>query len=86
MFVVSEQDSNLNFVIANEVKQSKELLSKDCFVFPPRNDERRCHYENQKGKMGLEEIKEFLSVQASFASHAKHANSYNLMKKNRRNK
>lgn len=39
------------------------------------------NYEKQKGKMNLEEIKAFLSVQASFASHAKHANSYNLMKK-----
>lgn len=31
--------------------------------------------------MNLSEIKEFLSVQASFASHIKHANSYNLNKK-----
>ena len=31
--------------------------------------------------MNLEEIKNFLSVQASFASHIKHANSYNLTKK-----
>ncbi|MDO8455146.1 MAG: RNA-directed DNA polymerase, partial [Sulfurimonas sp.] len=38
-------------------------------------------YENQKGKMSLEEIKEFLSVQASFVGHIKHANSYNLMQK-----
>ena len=38
-------------------------------------------YEKQKGKMNLEEIKNFLSVQASFASHIKHANSYNLTKK-----
>ena len=38
-------------------------------------------YERQKGTMGLEEIKKFLSVQASFAGHIKHANSYNLMKK-----
>ena len=30
--------------------------------------------------MNLEEIKKFLSVQASFASHIKHANSYNLTK------
>ncbi len=36
------------------------------------------NYENQKGKMSLLEIKEFLSVKASFASHTKHANSYNL--------
>jgi len=35
-------------------------------------------YETQKGKMNLAEIKQFLSVQASFASHIKHANSYNL--------
>ena len=32
-------------------------------------------------KMNLEEIKHFLSVQASFASHIQHANSYNLMNK-----
>lgn len=39
------------------------------------------NYEKQKGKMKLAEIKDFLSVQASFASHTKHANSYNLMNK-----
>ena len=39
------------------------------------------NYESQKGKMGLEEIKKFLSVQASFVGHIKHANSYNLMNK-----
>lgn len=38
-------------------------------------------YENQKGKMKLEEIKAFLSLQASFASHIKHANSFNLLNK-----
>lgn len=38
-------------------------------------------YEQQKGTMGLEEIKQFLSVQASFVGHIKHANSYNLMQK-----
>jgi len=38
-------------------------------------------YEAQKGKMSLEEIKEFLSLQASFVSHIKHSNSFNLMKK-----
>jgi len=38
-------------------------------------------YENQKGTMGLEEIKKFLSVQASFMGHVKHANSYNLQEK-----
>jgi len=38
-------------------------------------------YENQKGTMGLEEIKKFLSVQASFMGHIKHANSYNLQEK-----
>ncbi|WP_295421874.1 hypothetical protein [Sulfurovum sp.] len=48
-------------------------------------------YEAQRGKMGLAQIKQFLSVQASFVSHAKHvtdrrdkcpwgANSYNLLK------
>jgi len=31
--------------------------------------------------MNLEEIKQFLSVQASFASHIKHANSFNLHNK-----
>jgi len=31
--------------------------------------------------MNLSEIKVFLSVKASFASHTKHANSYNLNKK-----
>jgi len=30
--------------------------------------------------MSHEEIKEFLSVQASFESHIKHSNSFNLMK------
>ena len=38
-------------------------------------------HEVQKGNMSLAEIKEFLSVQASFASHIKHANSYNLQQK-----
>ncbi len=38
-------------------------------------------YENQKGKMNLEEIKKFLSVQASFVGHIKHANSYNSYNK-----
>ena len=39
------------------------------------------NYEEQKGKMSLEQIKAFLSVQASFVSHIKHANSYNLNQK-----
>jgi len=39
------------------------------------------NYERQKGKMSLEEIKKFLSVQASFVSHIKHSNSFNLTKK-----
>ncbi|MEA2049891.1 MAG: reverse transcriptase/maturase family protein [Campylobacterota bacterium] len=38
-------------------------------------------YEKLKGDMGLEEIKKFLSVQASFKGHIKHSNSYNLCKK-----
>lgn len=38
-------------------------------------------YEKQKGNMSLEEIKQFLSVQASFIGHISHANSYNLTKK-----
>ena len=38
-------------------------------------------YEKLRGKMELEEIKRWLSVQASFAGHASFANSYNLMKK-----
>ena len=38
-------------------------------------------YERQKGKMSLVEIKEFLSVQASFVGHIKHANSFKLNKK-----
>lgn len=37
-------------------------------------------YEASKGKMDLAEIKRFLAVQASFAGHTRHANSYNLMK------
>ncbi len=36
-------------------------------------------YESLQGKMSLAEIKAFLSVQASFLAHAKHANSYNLI-------
>jgi len=39
------------------------------------------NYEKQKGTMSLLEIKHFLSVKASFVSHAKHANSYNLLNK-----
>ena len=31
--------------------------------------------------MNLEEIKQFLSVQASFESHIQHSNSYNLLNK-----
>jgi len=38
-------------------------------------------YERQKGKMSLEEIKKFLSVQASFEGHIKHSNSFNLYNK-----
>lgn len=38
-------------------------------------------YEELKGKMSLDDIKKFLSVRASFVSHIKHANSYNLYKK-----
>ncbi len=38
-------------------------------------------YENLKGDMNLEEIKQFLSVQSSFTGHFSHANSYNLIKK-----
>jgi hypothetical protein len=38
-------------------------------------------YEQSKGKMALEEIKTFLSVQASFVGHCSHANSYNLVNK-----
>ena len=38
-------------------------------------------YEKKKGEMGLEEIKTFLSVQASFVGHSSHANSYNLQQK-----
>lgn len=37
-------------------------------------------YESQNGKMKLEEIKSFLSVQASFLGHIKHANGLNLKK------
>jgi hypothetical protein len=38
-------------------------------------------YEQENGKMNLSEIKQFLSIQASFFGHIKHANSYNLRKK-----
>jgi len=38
-------------------------------------------YEREKGKMQLEEIKKFLSVQASFVAHCKYANSFNLYNK-----
>lgn len=38
-------------------------------------------YESVKGNMSLEEIKKFLSVQNSFVSHIKHANSYTLKQK-----
>jgi len=38
-------------------------------------------YEKQNKTMDLEEIKEFLSVQASFHGHISHANSYNLKQK-----
>ncbi len=34
-----------------------------------------------KNKVGLLEIKQFLSVKASFVGHARHANSYNLINK-----
>jgi len=37
--------------------------------------------KNKKENMSLLEIKKFLSVQASFVSHIKHANSYNLNQK-----
>ncbi|HIP12602.1 MAG TPA: hypothetical protein EYG73_07780 [Arcobacter sp.] len=38
-------------------------------------------YEELKGNMSLEEIKQFLSVQSSFTGHCSHASSYNLIKK-----
>ena len=38
-------------------------------------------YEELQGKMSLEEIKKFLSVQASFVGHCSHANSFNLINK-----
>ncbi|MEA2029312.1 MAG: hypothetical protein U9N49_10110 [Campylobacterota bacterium] len=38
-------------------------------------------YEKAQGKMSLEEIKAFLSLQASFVGHIKHANSFNLYNK-----
>ena len=38
-------------------------------------------YESEKGEMGLEEIREFLSIQASFVGHIKHANSFKLNRK-----
>ena len=38
-------------------------------------------YERKKETMGLEEIKQFLSVQASFVGHSSHANSFNLRQK-----
>ena len=46
-----------------------------CYIIRPNYLE---SYEELKGTMKLVEIKEFLSLQASFASQA---NSYNLMKK-----
>ena len=38
-------------------------------------------YESQRGEMKREEIKKFLSVQASFVSHIQHSNSFNLINK-----
>jgi RNA-directed DNA polymerase len=38
-------------------------------------------YENLKADMSLEEIKQYLSVQASFEGHCSHANSKNLIQK-----
>ena len=38
-------------------------------------------YEKSRGKMNLEEIRAFLSVQASFVGHIKHADSFNLLNK-----
>jgi len=40
-----------------------------------------AEYEKQRGKMNLEEIRAFLSVQASFVGHIKHANSFKLQNK-----
>jgi hypothetical protein len=51
-------------VVNNYIKKTAKYLSS---------------YEAQQGKMSLEEIKQFLSVQASFVGHIKHANSFNLM-------
>ena len=39
------------------------------------------YYESKKGEVSLAEINGFLSVQASFVGHIRHAKSYNLMKK-----
>ncbi|WP_170020377.1 hypothetical protein [Campylobacter sp. RM16190] len=38
-------------------------------------------YKNLKDKMNIEEIKKFLAIQASFLTHIKWANSYNLKNK-----
>jgi len=38
----------------------------------------KAQYENQREKMSRGQIKQFLSVQASFVGHIKHANSYTL--------
>jgi len=53
--------------VVNNYKKKKALYLKE--------------YEREKGKMSLAEIKVFLSLQASFASHCKHANSFNLLNK-----
>ena len=39
------------------------------------------YYEQQKGDVPKEKIKQFLAVLASFQGHIKHSNSYNLNKK-----
>jgi len=50
--------------------------------FDPRLEGQNLHaYEEQRGTMNLSEIKAFLSVKASFESHVKHANSFNLLNK-----
>jgi hypothetical protein len=38
-------------------------------------------YENLRGMISLEEIKQFLATKASFKGHIKHADSFKLAKK-----
>jgi len=71
-------DKNILFQMLNKTIVNNYIKVTD-YVFVRKRVVNNFKYK--KGKMSLEEIKKFLSVQASFVGHISHANSYNLKRK-----